>query len=281
MISNSSFALLPNFTMDLTSASRCSAAAALGSDSKGMTRVAQEIEEERIARLLFAALGLGPIQSIRRGDPAPDIVACFSNRTIGLEITEIFAPPGPASSPYQAVENYRTALLEACATEWRHRQSPGSEVHVHFNPNVPIRKNRIRALASQLCDAVAGNLPAAEGYVGLEFDWGRRDSFLPEEVTAVHVVRFGNGDSHWLGPDSGYVVPLTIELVQGAIDRKALGDYREQGAESWLVIVANGLRISGAFDVPEAVIQHRYRAAFERMFLFELFSTRPYEIHAA
>lgn len=246
-----------------------------------MTRVAQEIEEERIARVLFACLGLGPIQSIHRGDPAPDIIAGFSNRTIGLEITEIFAPSDPDEPPYQAVENYRAALLEACATEWRRRQCPGAEVHVHFNPNVPIQKNRIRAFASQLCDAVAGNLPAAEDYVGLEFDWERRDSFLPEQVTAVHVVRFGNGDSHWLGPASGYVIPLTTELVQAAIDRKALGDYRELGAESWLVIVANGLRISGSFDVPEVVVQHRYRAAFQRMFLLELFSTRPYEIHAA
>jgi hypothetical protein len=246
-----------------------------------MTRDAQEIDEERSARELFAALGLGPIQSIRRGDPTPDIVAVVSDRTIGLEVTEVFAPPRPDNVPHQAVEVYRETLLEACAAEWRCRQSPEAEIHVHFTPNMLIRKDRIRRLALQLCDAVAGNLPAVGGYVRLEFDWERRNSFLPEQVAAVHVVRLDNGHSHWLGPDSGYVVPLTVELVQGAIDRKALIDNRVQGAESWLVIVANGLRISGSFGIPEDVVQHRYRGGFQRMFLLEVFSMRAYEISAA
>jgi hypothetical protein len=247
-----------------------------------MTRIAQELEEERIARLLFKSLGLGLIQSIGRGNPTPDIVARFLDRTVGLEVTEIFTPPGMRGFPHQAVENYRAALLEACAVEWRRREYPHTEVHVHFNPSMSIARNRISALTSQLCDVVAANLPPAEGYIELKFDWGRRSRFLPEEITAIRAVRFAlDGDSHWVGPDFGFVGPLTIELVQAAIDRKSLGDYRVPGTQSWLVIVANGLRISGSFDLPEAVFQHRYRAHFERMFLLELFSMRACEIHAA
>jgi hypothetical protein len=247
-----------------------------------MTLIAQEAEEERFARLLFTILGLGPIQSLRRGDPAPDIVAIFRDWIVALEVTEIFSPHGAGGVPHQAVENYRALLLEECGLEWRRRQSPHVEVHVHFDPSVSTPKKQIGAVASRLCDAVAANLPAVDDYAELEFDWEQRDSFLPEQIAAVHVVRSGGShQSYWLGGDAGFVGPLTIELVQSAIDRKSHGDYREPGAESWLVIVADGRRISGSFDLPEAVIQHQYRARFERMFLLELFSARAYEIHAA
>lgn len=247
-----------------------------------MTLISQEADEEHFARLLFAILNMGPIQNLRRGEPAPDIVATLPSHIVGLEVTEIFMPHNTGNMPHQAVENYRTLLLTACRVEWHLRQCPHVEVHVHFNPSILIPKRQIGELASLLCDVVAANLPAEEGYVSLEFDWDRREAFLPEQITVVHVVRFtGPGESHWLAPDSDFVMPLTIELVQSTLNRKSLANYREPGAESWLLIVDDGRHISASFALSEAVLKHQYYAQFERMFLLELFSLRAYELHAA
>jgi hypothetical protein len=247
-----------------------------------VTQIAQEVEEEWVVRLLFSILGIGPIRALRRGNPAPDLVADFDDQQVALEVTEIFAPSDRARVPYQAVENYRQQLLETCEVDWHRHGNPAVEVHVHFNPSVTILKNQIGALGSQLCQAVVAHLPSADGYAELEFDWDRRDSFLPEQVAAIHVVRFPEGDrSHWLGADAGFIAPLTPALLQDRIDRKRRGNYREGTAASWLVIVADGRRISGTFSISDSVTEHRYQTQFDRVFLLEIFSKRAFELCVA
>jgi hypothetical protein len=65
------------------------------------------------------------------------------------------------------------------------------------------------------------------------------------------------------------------------MDRKLRGHYREPDAESWLVIVADGRRISGSLDSPEAVVQHRFRTQFDRVFVLEPFTMCAYELRPA
>ena len=247
-----------------------------------MTQIAQEVDEEWVARLLFSILGIGPIRALRRGNLTPDLVADFDDQQIALEVTEIFVPSDGARVPYQAVENYRQQLLETCEVDWHRHGNPAVEVHVHFNPSATILKNQIGALAAQLCKAIVTHLPSADGYAELEFDWDRRDSFLPEQVAAIQVLRLPAGyESHWLGADAGFIGSLTRALVQDRIDRKRRGNYREGTAASWLLIVADGRRVSGTFSISESLTEHRYHSQFDRVFLLEIFSKRAFELCVA
>ena len=58
---------------------------------------------------------------------------------------------------------------------------------------------------------------------------------------------------------AGFISPLTPALVQDRIDRKRRGNYREGTAASWLLIVADGRRISGTFSISESLTEHTLR----------------------
>jgi hypothetical protein len=244
-----------------------------------MTLIPQHQEEEHFARTLFSALGIGPVQALRRGAPAPDIIATLPGQTIALEITELFQPSADVVVPHQGTEEYRAKVLERADSDWRNRGGPIVEAHVFFDPSATISKHRIAALAARLCDAVEQALTPDSDSANLEFDWERSDTYLPEEIAAVHVLRLPDANrSHWLSPDAGYVCALDRTMLQGVIDRKSHADYTEPGAESWLLVVVDGRRISASFDFPPDVVHHQYRSPFDRVFLLDMFSARAREL---
>lgn len=143
----------------------------------------------------------------------------------------------------------------------------------------PYRKAQIRALAARLCTVVEAQLPTVDTWTRIEFDWERRDDFLPEQFTSVRVIRPSSHDrSYWNGADAGYLAPLTVTEMQGAIDSKSAADYRLAGAESWLLVVADSRRISSSFDIPDDVAKHPYRTRFDRLFLLDTFPNRVFEL---
>jgi hypothetical protein len=246
-----------------------------------MTLIAQHQEEEQFARVLFGALGLGPVQALERGKPAPDFIVRLPGRTIALEITELFHPSNEVI-PRQGTENYRARLLKTAGSEWRSRGCPAVEAHVFFDVSATISKNRIAGLACQLCDAVQHALPAAGNSAFLEFDWEQEDTYLAEQIIAVHVLRLPEGSrSHWLSPDFGHPRPLDAAMLQAVMDRKSQADYKEPGAEPWLLLVVDGRRISASFEFTADVTQCEYRSPFDRIFVLDMYSGHVVELNAA
>jgi hypothetical protein len=243
-----------------------------------MTLCSQQQEEEQFARVLFSALGI-VVQALEHPKPAPDIIARLRGQTIALEVMELFHPSDEIV-PRQATENYRARLLKAADSDWRSRGCPLVEVYVFFDPSATISKNRIAALARQLCDAVQHALPAAGDSTVLDFDCDQDNTYLAEQIQTVQVLRRPKASrSYWLSLDTGHFCPLDAAMLQAFINRKSQADYREPGAESWLLLVADGRRISKSFEFTADVTHCKYRSPFARIFVLDMFSGRVLELN--
>ena len=244
-----------------------------------MTRLSQKAEEEHFARRLVANLGLGPVLNVETPHLAPDILLRLPDRIVALEVTRIFRPTAEGNVPRQAQENYRRALLDAATKEWERRAGPHIEVLALFNDYVPISKSQIFGLAERLCIVVERELPGVNGWRRIEFDWDRRDDFLPEQLTSIRVILPAfHHRSYWNAGDAGFLSPLSATEIQRVIDAKATTDYAVKSAESWLLIVADSHHLSSSFDMSEEAIRHSYDSRFERIFLLDTFPNRVYEL---
>lgn len=214
---------------------------------------------------------------------SPDFTLKGEGVCLGLELTQLFHPSSQAALPRRAVESLRGRVVSQAQSLYKMAANPPVHVSVFFNSFKRLNRAGISPLAQKLANLVLRNLPEQDGHRSEEFDWDNR-AWFPEEINHVLVWRIPQIlNSHWSAPDAEYIPECSIELVQGVIENKntKLGNYAKIVPECWLLIVLDGFRLSGTFNVTQTVLDHVYPSGFKKVYLFQPFERRVYSLNTS
>ena len=200
---------------------------------------------------------------------APDFVVCYERRRIGVEVTQLFVSHAVVQSMRQVQESVSTRIVSRAREFYEESGGPPAHVGVYFAPRCDLSKVRR--------DDIAGKLSTLVRDLHLT-PWQRldchpedSDDSFPEEVSFLHALGVPvHMKPHWTVPRADWVVPLTSEVLQARVDEKAelLPTYREVVEENWLVIIADGTKPSGLFEVRAGVEVSGVSSPFSRTFCY-------------
>lgn len=226
-------------------------------------------------------LSAANISCLLEARESPDFVLNQEGASFGLEVTQLLHPANGSALPRRGKESLRDLIIERAQSIYEGTEGTVVIVSVIFNPALDITKRDVEWLAAKLANVVIRNMPVQFGSASEEFDWENR-AWFPEEINRVSVARFQEiTKSHWYSPDSEFLLECTAELVQAIIEKKEakLVDYLRAVPECWLLIVLDDFRLSGAFVISQAVLDHVYPSGFTRVFLFQLFNSQLHSLN--
>ncbi|HEY3365111.1 MAG TPA: hypothetical protein VGK74_08680 [Symbiobacteriaceae bacterium] len=204
----------------------------------------------------------------------PDFVVAADQGEVGIEVTELFRETLKQGISRRQMEGIREQVLAGAKKLWEEAGQPFLEAHVHFSEHqTPLKKSDISRVAAELVAFVGAHIPAVGEY--LHFNWhDRRAVALPKEVHAISIIRPAfHTQSYWFNPDSDRGATLSVEQLQARItakNGKAVA-YRSAVGVVWLLLIMDGRRLSGWFELQGAVLEAVYESMFDRIFLFDRF----------
>lgn len=234
------------------------------------------LRKERERHLLATFLHKEKFEAIARDSEAPDFLLTIDGRTVGLEVTELHHATEHPSSSLQAREAVANRVIGEARQRFANKGGPSLRVSVNFAPAFDPGTVQRDGLAESLCALVERILP----------DLGEVKQWRPQLadyragtplVSYVHVYHHPQSmRPHWLHQEAGWVAPLTLELVQAAIDEKSkrLPTYRLKAPEIWLLLAIDGRTPSQFFDTELSFAPSEVRSPFDRTYLSEAFLSR-------
>lgn len=211
-------------------------------------------------------------------DENPDFLIPSQTGYLGLEITEYYAPPRPGSRPLQEQESLRWQIAGRAKQLFQNAGGPALYVGVHFRTYDALDRRDIDHHASTLANLVASSLLREGETCRLPDD---PFHFLPSPFHAINIGCFDVlTDGFWSVPDAAFIPHLQSSEIQVILDSKArrVETYRQRTPAVWLLIVAQGTRISSMAFVPDSVRAHAYKFAFDRAFYLDYFDGIYWEI---
>ena len=238
---------------------------------QSLPTVTKKQRERHFLRAFFNLSGL-PAQIVEVDHEAPDFILRLEGRKIGLELTEIFIESESGSIQPRARESIGRRV--AAQARQRYEELAGKPVHVTIELSLGpelLKLNRAKT-AEQLAAFILALDPPLGQYVA--WQRARLNDPLPSEIQYLHILAVPSWNmAHWYVPSSGWVAPLTEQIIQASIDEKwkKLGQYRVAASESWLVVAIEGASASQLFDRlsdvrPEAIV-----SPFDRTYFLSVF----------
>ena len=238
-------------------------------------------EDERFYVASFMeAVGLAGLAELQRPGEGPDFALVTSTGRYGLEVTRILSPANGRAISLRQMEGIREQVLNGAKAIWDRTIGVNVEVHVHWDPSAAPPKSSIAGTAQKLVEVVAANLPEVGGFATIEWSW-RYPNGLPRGVSSISVVRLATYDrSYWVGANAAIIGELTPDLVQSRIDAKnaKVQQYRRTLTEVWLLLVLDSHNISGMFELPDSVFEHRFTSVFDRTSLLDTFHRKAWDL---
>lgn len=215
-----------------------------------------------------------------RDSEAPDFLAMFEGREIGVELVQ-FVFPSNGGISQQAVENYRSQLTTALKEQHLARGVPPVTVSLHLDTHEPLMTRAGRdTLAAILLDFVSARIPPAGRHV--DYDWDQLPTALTDRgVSHLSILRHPSLTiPFWTVPHASFLPESTGAVVQTVIDRKSANraSYLTKAPEHWLLIISGTQGLHSILDFDRDVLTTEYPAAFERLFLFRTFGPSAHEL---
>lgn len=238
-----------------------------------MTR---SLRKERERHLLATFLQKETIKASVRDSESPDFLLTIDERVVGLEVTELHHSTEHPSSSLQAREAVASRVIGQARQKFADRGGPSLRVAVNLAPAFDPGTVQRNSLAEYLCALIERILPNP----GEVRQWRPQlaDYRVGKPlVSYVHVYHQPQSiRPHWLHAEAGWVAPLTLEVVQAAIDEKSerLPTYRLSAPEIWLLLAIDGRTPSQFFDTELRFAPSEIRSPFERTYLSEAFLSR-------
>jgi hypothetical protein len=170
---------------------------------------------------------------------SPDVIACQSGRSIGVELTGYFHGEAPARRISQVQqERFQQDVVQEAQRIFESSGGPYLHVAVGWHDRLPTDLRNV--LACAIADVVAAHfptVPATRAHVELRIE----NYDLPEPLNAwlmyISVVRTTREMDHfWLVPQAGYTDALPESIRERIADKeKRLVSYRPCD-ETWLLI---------------------------------------------
>jgi hypothetical protein len=208
------------------------------------------------------------VEIIEEGE-APDFVARFEGRRIGIELTDLFKSHEPDRDLPQTQESLSTRIVARAQQLYQESGATPAYVRVCFSPSFDLRAlNR-----DQMARALASFIQELKLVEWQRVDWRPEeiDGPLPQEIAFVHALGVPSLElSHWTVVRAGWAAPLTAEAIQARIAEKSarLPKYQETVRENWLVVVADATRPSQLFESDPQFDASSISSPFSRTFFY-------------
>jgi hypothetical protein len=195
-------------------------------------------------------------------DDSPDFLVEFSDRIVGVEITQLFRPESG-----RVIEGTQERILEEACRKAQDQNLPAAHVTLFFNLREPPDTAARRRIADAVVGVVAARMPPAGESVALEGVPGQ-----PREVDLIAVNRVHCGPhGRWTWLEAGAIDGNAICVVQKAITQKSerLSSYLERCHECWLLLVADSFRTSGRLAFDDCCTSHVFMSPFARTYVLD------------
>ena len=240
-----------------------------------MKRLPQkQIERRILERFLETQPQLQP-RNIHESE-SPDFILDTADYTIGVEITGIH------DEQRQKLISDWLKIACLCEKEISTRKLPVVFAHIMFNEHLPPRKAGVPIIARQVADCIGASVPADQESVTVRRQRHPNGGLLPREIAFVSVSRFDHlgGTSSVNIMDGGFSRLLTKEIIKQRLDGKSgrLPVYRKKCQKIWLVIAYELGGIASLFKLEDGLLTTTFTGGFDRVFLFNGFTKRTYEL---
>ena len=234
----------------------------------GVTEISVVSRKKAFERFLldqFLSAGAFDVGAIEEHE-SPDFIVRISEAVVGIEVTQAFATFGGDSAALSA-EALMHRIVSKAQRIYIESDSRPAQVRVTFKSPGSVRSLRRDETSVQLAEYVR-RLNLAPYEKSDAYEW---QGNLPVGIASAHVTGIPQHSmGHWGAAQSGWVEPVTEQLLQQSIDAKAtrLVEYRRNNSEVWLAIVVYGMRASGLVEVREDFNPRAVASPFERTYFY-------------
>lgn len=204
--------------------------------------------------------------------------------TLGIEVTKLYQTQPLSRVPKQATEALMDQIVQRACSVYQTRGGPILSVWVQFQFGLQLRKARVAQLASKIAEIVSATPIGVNQKIALRNDYSSL-ALLPEEIDSIRISRSSfRSRALWTPANGAFIPHHSVDEIQARIDEKnkRAASYRKKSEEIWLLIVHSlPFSLASTFEASEDAFMNRYRADFERVFLFDVFSKTPVELPLA
>jgi hypothetical protein len=190
--------------------------------------------------------------------PAPDIIADFQGRRVGIEITTFCS-----QEKLKKREAEEDAIIEIAQTRYAAGGFPAVGVTVGWNSHLPSTRANRSKLADALAAAIEQNIPQVGSWS--EITWDSLQEPLLSAVSYITIRRITN--DLWHSARAGWFPAVHSPEIQEKINGKdkRTDGYKFHCDEVWLLIMATGSPASWC-ELHPASQQAVYFSRFKRVF---------------
>ncbi len=223
--------------------------------------------EEHYLQRVIQLSGNFPNVSPRQTE-APDFIFDGDVR-IGVELTDYIRPLVNASVTLRTVESLHERVAREGKRLFEEQHSVPLWVTMHWNSAYRLNKAEAHSLAAELASLIAQSLPdEPNGRVAIDEDT-HGDLPIFRAIFRIHVRRLKPGMAGvWWPTEAGFVQVSGAE-IQTILDGKEplIKQYLEKCERVWLVIVADGMRISSTVELDLG--DYNLITSFERVYFYD------------
>lgn len=213
----------------------------------------------------------------------PDFLLRCKERTIGIELTELYWEAPAVGMPMQARETLLQRIVDRACRMYQAKGLPAVHVSVHFNHWFSPSKSDVYRLADVI-EAWAEKMLPVPPVRGARFeesyDHENRDYF-PEEILSLSLQVWPEGyETSFSSPSAHFIPELeekdicrTLQLKESKVVR-----YREACDETWLLINSDFGPLSTFFERNDEVFRSAFLSSFDRVFFMAHAGASPIEL---
>jgi len=223
--------------------------------------------EEHYLQRVIQLSGNFPNASPRQTE-APDFIF-DGNVCIGVELTDYIRPLVNSSITLRTVESLHERVAREGRRLFEEQHSVPLWVTMHWNPTYRLSKAEAQSLAAELASLIAQSLPdEPNGSVAID-DNTHGDRPIFRAIFRIHVRRLKPGTTGVWWPTEAGFVGVSGSEIQRILDGKEslIAKYLEKCDCVWLVIVADGIRISSTVELELG--DQNLITSFERVYFYD------------
>ena len=233
-------------------------------------------EIERLHLESFLSCWGSPDVDSFKSSEKPDFILKVGSVEVGLEVTEATHSSSGCDPTRRAAEAGFQDFKNALAAEFEVSFTQHG-LCISFIPRTVLIKKRE---AQTWARKVAGFLSDKAFLLGRTYRFSAEDFDtvgLSRVLDSLSVSRYAEGGRTFVSyADAGFIPDLTVDTVSGIVSEKDKKREAHYGfsKDCWLLIVISAAGLSTRYDI----ITHIYQTGFSRVFLFERFEIKFWEL---
>lgn len=231
--------------------------------------------ERDFTKAFLKTIGIADFKDLMDSEE-PDFLL-MKSELLGIEVTELYTEAIDGHIQRIRIEGGWDGVLELAHKLWHDESKPKVDVRIILNDTIHIPKITKAAIAKELIAVVERYLPNP----GESF-WSQDDiQGLPYGIVDLHIHRYSEMEySTWRFNDVAWTPHLSSGIVQNAITKKEFlrDTYLQNCNKIWLLLVMYPRRPSGSFIVPENFHHKKFQFDFDKVFLFNAFPAKTWEL---